>query len=160
MFSERSRASRGAADAASWPHRRPYKAYHEICGLAITESIAAAHWSFRRGPEAAHRGQPRHLNKANLTKTIRLLLRKAGLPRGRFHDLRHTHATFALQATKNIKAVSARLGHADVRVTLNTYAHYLPLMEDEYVSAMESLLETPQTPARTVEQQETSTIPN
>ena len=95
-----------------------------------------------------------------MTKTIRLLLRKAGLPRGRFHDLRHTHATFALQATKNIKAVSARLGHADVRVTLNTYAHYLPLMEDEYVSAMESLLETPQTPARTVEQQETSTIPN
>ena len=35
MFSERSRASRGAADAASWPHRRPYKAYHEICGLVF-----------------------------------------------------------------------------------------------------------------------------
>ena len=70
------------------------------------------------------------------------MLRKADLPENRFHDLRHTHATLALQATKNVKAVSARLGHADIRVTLNTYAHFLPIMEEEYVAAMERLLET------------------
>jgi integrase len=58
----------------------------------------------------------------------------------RFHDLRHTHATLALLKTKNIKAVSARLGHADVRVTLKTYAQYLPVMEEELVAAMEKLL--------------------
>ena len=80
------------------------------------------------------------MNKANLRKTFAKLLGKAGLPAIRFHDLRHTHATLALQETKNVKAVSARLGHADVRVTLNTYAHYLPVMEEEYVSAMERLL--------------------
>ncbi len=108
---------------------------------------------------AANRGQPRHMNKANLTKSFRLLLHKAGLPRVRFHDLRHTHATFALQATKNIKAVSARLGHADVRVTLNTYAHYLPLMEEEYVSAMETLLETPPAPPPAAPQQEIANVP-
>lgn len=109
---------------------------------------------FATSARAAHYGQPRYMNKANLTKSFRLLLHKAGLPKVRFHDLRHTHATFALQATKNIKAVSSRLGHADVRVTLNTYAHYLPLMEEEYVSAMETLLETPQTPPVAASQQE------
>ncbi len=93
-----------------------------------------------------------------MTKTFRLLLHKAGLPRVRFHDLRHTHATFALQATKNIKAVSARLGHADVRVTLNTYAHDLPLMEEEYVSAMETLLETPPPAPVAAPPQETENI--
>ncbi len=90
-----------------------------------------------------HRGEARHLNKANVRKSFHLLLRKAGLPTIRFHDLRHTHATLALQATKNVKAVSARLGHADIRVTLNTYAHFLPIMEEEYVAAMEQLLEPP-----------------
>jgi len=76
-----------------------------------TLDALAAHRKHCRGPlvfstpgRAAHHGQPRYLNKANLTKSFRLLLRKAGLPKVRFHDLRHTHATFALQATKNIKA--------------------------------------------------------
>lgn len=55
--------------------------------------------------------------------------------------------------------MSARLGHADVRVTLNTYAHYLPLMEEEYVSAMETLLETPQAPPAAVPQQEIGNVP-
>ena len=112
---------------------------------------------FAKSTRAAHHGQPRHINKANLIRSFRLLLHQAGLPKVRFHDLRHTHATFALQATKNIKAVSARLGHADVRVTLNTYAHYLPLMEEEYVSAMETLLKTPAPPA-TVSKQETGNV--
>jgi integrase len=85
-------------------------------------------------------GKDRHTNKTCLLRTFRNLLVKAGLPLIRFHDLRHTHATLALPTTKNIKAVSARLGHSDIRVTLNTYAHYLPIMEEEIVSAMDTLL--------------------
>lgn len=90
-----------------------------------------------------YRGQIRLLNKTSLLRQFWKLLAKAGLPKIRFHDLRHTHATLALLKLKNIKAVSARLGHADIRVTLNTYAHYLPVMETEYVALMESVL-TPQ----------------
>jgi len=87
------------------------------------------------------RGQERYLRKNAVLATFRRLLAKAGLPLIRFHDLRHTHATLALAATKNVKAVSARLGHADIAVTLNVYAHYLPLHEEEYVAAVERLLE-------------------
>ncbi|MCI0464799.1 MAG: site-specific integrase [Gemmataceae bacterium] len=90
----------------------------------------------------------KHLLKSNLRVSFKRLLRKAELPEIRFHDLRHTHATLALLRTKNIKAVSARLGHADIRVTLETYAHFLPVMEDELVAAMEDLL-TPQPPQET-----------
>ena len=86
------------------------------------------------------RGQERHLLQASLRTTFRRLLKKAGLPMVRFHDLRDTLATLALLKTKNIKAVSARLGHSDIRVTLNTYAHFVPLMEDELVSAIEGVL--------------------
>ena len=89
----------------------------------------------------ARRGQERYLRKNAVLATFRRLLARAGLPMIRFHDLRHTHATLALAATKNVKAVSARLGHADIAVTLNVYAHYLPLHEEEYVAAVEKLLE-------------------
>jgi integrase len=85
-------------------------------------------------------GKERHILKGGLLRTLWRLLDKAGLPTIRFHDLRHTHATLALLKTKNAKAVSSRLGHADIRVTLNTYAHYLPVMEDELVAAMEEVL--------------------
>ncbi len=113
---------------------------------ATLEALCA--WRQRsRGPlvfatrgRGVHRGQARLLHKGSLLRAFRKLLRKAGLPLLRFHDLRHTHATLALLKLRNVKAVSARLGHADIRVTLNTYSHYLPIMEEEYVSAMEGLL--------------------
>ena len=53
-----------------------------------------------------------------------------GLPRIRLHDLRHTHATLALQAGIHPKVVSERLGHASVAFTLDTYAHAVPALEE------------------------------
>jgi integrase len=44
----------------------------------------------------------------------------------RLHDLRHTHATLALQAGVHPKVVSGRLGHATVSITLDTYSHAIP----------------------------------
>jgi integrase len=83
-----------------------------------------------------------YLLKCNLRTAFRRILDKAELPMIRFHDCRHTFATLALLKTKNVKAVSVRLGHEDIRVTLNTYAHWLPVMEDEIVEAMEGVLTT------------------
>lgn len=54
----------------------------------------------------------------------------AGLPRIRFHDLRHTYATAALSAGVHVKVVSERLGHATVAITLDTYSHVLPSMDE------------------------------
>jgi len=49
----------------------------------------------------------------------------------RFHDLRHTHATQLLKAGVNIKVISERLGHASISITLDTYSHVMPGMQEE-----------------------------
>jgi integrase len=50
-------------------------------------------------------------------------VKRLGLPRIRLHDLRHTHATLALQAGVHPRVVQERLGHANVSITLDTYSH-------------------------------------
>ena len=56
---------------------------------------------------------------------------RAGLPRIRFHDLRHTHATLALQAGVHPKVVSERLGHTTVAMTLDVYSHAIPALQQD-----------------------------
>jgi len=69
------------------------------------------------------------------------LLKKAGLPRIRFHDLRHTAATLLLLSPKvNVKAISEMLGHANIQTTLSVYAHVLPTIQENIVEAMGTLL--------------------
>ncbi|MCP4086277.1 MAG: tyrosine-type recombinase/integrase, partial [Actinomycetia bacterium] len=53
---------------------------------------------------------------------------EAGLPRIRFHDLRHTHASLLVAAGVPIKVVAERLGHAHPGFTMHTYQHLLPGM--------------------------------
>lgn len=64
----------------------------------------------------------------------------AGLPRIRLHDLRHTHATLALQAGIHPKVVSERLGHASVAITLDTYSHATPAMREDAAARVAALL--------------------
>ena len=54
---------------------------------------------------------------------LQRVLKQAGLPRIRFHDLRHTFATMALQNGVDVKTVSSMLGHYSAGFTLDTYAH-------------------------------------
>ena len=60
----------------------------------------------------------------------------------RFHDLRHTCATLLLSEGDDAKVVSEMLGHASIAITLNTYSHVLPDMQDSAVEAMEAALGT------------------
>jgi len=62
------------------------------------------------------------------------------LPDIRFHDLRHTCATVLLSQGVNPKFVQELLGHADIKLTLGTYSHFLPSMGDQTAAAMESSL--------------------
>ena len=65
----------------------------------------------------------------NFRNAFQQLSKKLKLPKIRFHDLRHSHATFLLTKNVNPKIVSERLGHATVSITLNTYSHVLPNMQ-------------------------------
>ena len=69
------------------------------------------------------------------------LLIKAGLPETvRFYDLRHTHATLLLKAGVHPKIVSERLGHSSITLTLDTYSHVLPGMQDEAANKLDAML--------------------
>jgi integrase len=63
-------------------------------------------------------------------------VRKSGLPRITLYGCRHTHATVLLMAGVNPKIVSERLGHASIVITLDTYSHVLPDMQDEVVTKL------------------------
>ena len=76
----------------------------------------------------------------SLTKAFRLAIKKADLPYIRLHDLRHTHATLMLKAGIHPKIVSERLGHANIGITLDTYSHVLPGMQDEAAEKFDSLI--------------------
>lgn len=65
------------------------------------------------------------------TKMFAAHVRDATLSRIRLHDLRHTHATLALAAGVHPKVVSERLGHATVSLTLDTYSHAIPALQEE-----------------------------
>ncbi len=77
------------------------------------------------------------LNPENLVKrSFKPLLKRAGLPEIRFHDLRHTCATLLLGRGVHPKIVQELLGHATIAMTLDTYSHYLPSMGDQASGAM------------------------
>lgn len=77
------------------------------------------------------------VNPENLVKrSFKPLLEKAGLPKMRFHDLRHTCATLLLGRGVHPKMVQELLGHATIAMTLDTYSHYLPSMGDQASGAM------------------------
>jgi integrase len=63
-------------------------------------------------------------------RAFRKAKKRAGID-VRFHDLRHTHATQLLRAGVYPKVVSERLGHASIGITLDTYSHVLPSMQEE-----------------------------
>jgi integrase len=83
-------------------------------------------------------GAPYH--PQSLSSAFRRHARRAGLPAIRYHDLRHSYATAALVAGVRPKVVSARLGHANIQITLDTYSHILPEMDQEAADAIATLI--------------------
>jgi integrase len=58
----------------------------------------------------------------------------------RFHDLRHTTATLMIQQNIHPKVVQERLGHSDISLTLNTFSHLLPSIQDEVAGKLDDLM--------------------
>jgi len=74
-------------------------------------------------------GKP--IDPRNFTKQFARILTSAGLPVVRFHDMRHSHATMLLMLNEHPKVVQERLGHSTIAMTLDTYSHILPGMQQQ-----------------------------
>jgi integrase len=80
--------------------------------------------------------QPRSLSRA-----FRKFMRRHRLPQIRLHDLRHSHATHLLAAGVHPKIAQERLGHSSVGITLDTYSHVLPGMQEDAVAKVDAALQ-------------------
>ncbi|TIW50132.1 MAG: hypothetical protein E5V72_04415 [Mesorhizobium sp.] len=69
------------------------------------------------------------------------VLGKTALPRIRFHDLRHTHATQMLSAGVHPKVASERLGHSTIGITLDLYSHVMPGMQADAAEQVDAALQ-------------------
>jgi integrase len=76
----------------------------------------------------------------SVIQMLHRVLKRAGLPKVRFHDLRHTFATVALQNGVDIKTVSGMLGHYSAGFTLDTYAHVTTAAQREAAKTMGNIL--------------------
>ncbi|HEX3641737.1 MAG TPA: site-specific integrase, partial [Ktedonobacteraceae bacterium] len=76
------------------------------------------------------------LDPLTLQNQFHRLLEKAGLPRIRFHDLRHSAATILLTMGVHPKVVQELLGHGTIAMTMDTYSHLLPSMQKDVADKM------------------------
>ncbi|MDM5188577.1 site-specific integrase [Bacillus sp. DX4.1] len=84
-------------------------------------------------------GKP--LDSRSIRRSFYNVTEKLELPKIRFHDLRHTHATLLIQQNVNVKLISERLGHSDIGTTLNTYSHVLPDMQRSVAEKLDEVFE-------------------
>lgn len=110
-------------------HRLQQKIERLACGPA---------WQESRLVVARPDGGP--VNPTDWARRFYKQVRRLGLPKIRFHDLRHTHATLALQAGIHPKIMSERLGHTSTAFTLDIYSHAVPTLQGEAALAVGALV--------------------
>ena len=85
-------------------------------------------------------GEP--INPDSLTSGFKNLIKKMNIPKVRFHDLRHTHATQLLKEGVHPKVAQERLGHATIAVTLDLYSHVMPGMQEDAAIRVDRAIKT------------------
>lgn len=80
------------------------------------------------------------IEERNLVRKFHLLRQKAGLRHQRFHDLRHCAASLLLAQGVTAKVVQEILGHSSITLTMNTYAHVMPIMKRDAADLMDAIL--------------------
>ena len=99
----------------------------------FTTSVGNSPWVF-----PSPNGGP--ISPDRVLHMLHRVLKRAGLPKVRFHDLRHTFATLALQNGVDVKTVSGMLGHFSAGFTLDTYAHITSAAQRQAAKTMENVL--------------------
>jgi integrase len=85
-------------------------------------------------------GNPVHPH--SISQAFERVVARAGVPKVRLHDVRHTHGTLLIKAGVPVKVVSERLGHGNPAFTIDTYQHVLPGMQAEAARIFEKLIAT------------------
>lgn len=80
------------------------------------------------------------IRRAVLYQSFTRFLKREGFPEMTFHELRHGCATILLEAGESMKAIQELLGHQDIRITMNTYAHLTERMKTSVAETMDGLL--------------------
>ena len=88
----------------------------------------------------AELSEPFQISAPAISKHLRVLER-AGLPRKRFHDLRHTCASLLLAQGVHARVVMEILGHSQISLTMDTYSHVIPELQKAAAAQMDALLE-------------------
>ena len=128
--------------------------------LAEHKKNATCEWVF---PSPVKEGEPR--NPASLYGKFQKILKRAQCKKVRFHDLRHTFATMALENGMDIKTLSAMIGHISAETTLNIYSHITDTMQKQAAVKIDREIggtdaQMPESePSKTSEQAQTNATP-
>jgi integrase len=76
----------------------------------------------------------------NLSREFRRIVREAGLPHGTLHGLRHAYATALLSANVHPAVVQSALGHSSITLTIDTYSHVMPGLEEAAARRIDDIL--------------------
>ena len=82
------------------------------------------------------------VNPGRAYSRLKTLLKSAGLPGIRFHDLRHTYAVNSIRAGDDIKTIQINLGHTSAAFTLDIYGHVTEAMKQDSATRMEALIKS------------------
>lgn len=100
--------------------------------------LAGAEWQDSGLIFTSRVGTP--MDPDNVTKNFKRSLKKAGLRDQRFHDLRHCAATMMLSQGVPARVVMETLGHSQISLTMNTYSHVIPALQEDAAARMDALL--------------------
>ncbi len=100
--------------------------------------VAGSGWVDSGHVFTTSRGTP--LDAATVTRSFQRALKAADLPHHRFHDLRHSAATFLLSQGFTLEDVKSLLGHSSIVLTSNTYGHVLEQRQRQVAMGMDAVL--------------------
>src|SRR5690625_2919070 len=76
---------------------------------------------------------------SNLSRSFRTIRKKLDIKQIRFHDLRHTHASLLFSLKEHPKVVQERLGHSSIEMTMDTYSHMMPNMQESAAKKLDEM---------------------
>ena len=84
----------------------------------------------------------KHIATHTVWRQFKVKVEEIGIPEMRFHDLRHSYATLALQNGVDVKTVSSNLGHATTAFTMDRYGHVTEAMMKDSADKMQKFIES------------------